>query len=142
MSRNAKPMVARSPELALLGALLSCAAPQSAGDAVQSFRPLRFRLENQLAACVMIEKQTATWLGDVPILELRYELAKSTAECGCKSALSAYASYAEVPDGERYLVGGPVTLSGDDSINLPLAADADLLGDSALRVSLGCESPD
>lgn len=135
-------MAARSPELALLGALLSCAAPQGAGDAVQSLGPLRFRLDNQLAACVLIEKETATWLGDVPVLELRYQLAKSTAECGCKSALSAYGSYAEMPDGERYLIGGPITLSGDDSISLPLAADADLLGDSAVRVSLGCEPPD
>jgi hypothetical protein len=125
-----------------MGALLSCAAPQGAGAVVPSSKPVRFRLENQLSACVLIEKETVIWSGDVPMLELRYALAKSTAECGCKSALSAYASYAQVPDGERYLIGGPVTLSGDDAVTLPLAADADLLGDAALRVSLGCERPD
>lgn len=90
----------------------------------------------------MIEKETATWRGDLAVLELRYNVAKSTGECGCKSALSAYSSYAEVPDGERYLMGGALTLSGGDFVTLPLTADKDLLGESAVRVSLGCEAPD
>ena len=126
-------MVARRSDLAILGVLLSCASAQA---------PVRYRLENQLAGCLEVEGEAASWRDDLAVLEVRYHLAKSTAECGCKSALSAYSSYAEVPDGERYLSGGAMTLSGQDSVSLPLTVDRDLLGDSTVRVSIGCEQPD
>lgn len=135
-------MAAPRLKAALLWVLLGCAASNGSGQAGGSLPAVRYRFENHLSTCVVVEKETATWRGDVAVLELRYDLAKSTGECGCKSALSAYSSYAELADGERYLIGGVLTLSGGDAVTLPLAADKDLLGDSAVRVSLGCETPD
>lgn len=135
-------MAAPRFELVLVLALLRCATSNSANPPNTALAPVRYRLENQLSDCVLIEKETAVWRGDIAVLELRYSLAKSTGECGCKSALSAYSSYAELADGERYLMGGALTLAGGDSLTLPLTADKDLFGDSTVRVSLGCEAPD
>jgi hypothetical protein len=135
-------MAALSLEAALLWMVFGCAASNVGGQSGSGSAAVRYRLENQLSACVVIERETASWRGDIAVLELRYDLAKSTGECGCKSALSAYSSYAEFTDGERYLMGGALTLSGGDAMTLPLTADKDLLGDAAVRVSLGCEAPD
>jgi len=135
-------MAAPKFEATLLLVLVGCAALNGNGQAGGSVPAVRYRLENHLSPCVVVEKENASWHGDLAVLEVRYNLAKSTGECGCKSALSAYSSYAELPGGERYLIGGALTLSGSDAVTSPLTADKDLLGDSAVRVSLGCETPD
>lgn len=126
----------------LLWVHFGCAASSGSVPAGNSAPAVRYRLENRLSACVVIENETASWRGDIAVLELRYDLAKSTGECGCKSALLSYASYAELADSERYLIGGALKLTGSDAVTLPLMADKDLLGDAAVHVSLGCETPD
>jgi hypothetical protein len=103
---------------------------------------IEYRLENSLDACVKIDQEASSWNGQLAVLELRYHMAKSTAECGCKSALSAYSSFAELSTGEQYMIGGTITLAGSDEVTLPLSIDRDLLGQSSLRVSLACERPE
>jgi len=126
-------MVARRPKVGILIFALGCASTRPA---------INYRLENNLDACVRIDRQTSRWSGTLPVLELHYHMAKSTAECGCKSALSTYSSFAESSAGERYMSGGTMTLAGSDEVTLPLSVDRDLLGEAPVRVSLGCERPD
>jgi hypothetical protein len=126
-------MVAPGPRLAIFVFALGCASTRLA---------INYRLENNLEACVKIDRQTSSWSGALPVLELRYHMAKSTAECGCKSALSTYSSFAQSSAGERYMSGGTMTLAGSDEVTLPLSVDRDLLGEAPVRVSLGCERPE
>ena len=125
-------MAGPRPNLAGLSLILGCIQPT----------PIRYSIENSLKECAEIQEAAPKWQDSLAVLEIRYRLVKSTAECGCKSALSTFTAYTELPDGRRPLVSGDVKLAGKNSLALPLALDPSLLGDRAVTVTLGCSLPD
>lgn len=101
---------------------------------------IAYRLENELERCIEIRASQATWIRGLAVLELRYREVQSTAQCGCKSAAAAFASFAERPSGRRPLTSGVMTLAHNDLVSLPLSVDRDLLGTATVVVTLACEA--
>jgi hypothetical protein len=98
-----------------------------------------YRIDNHIGACLEPVASQVTWVRGLLVLELRYRMTQASARCGCKSAVTSFASHAEQPSGQRLLVSGSVTLAHNDLVSLPVAVDRDLLGAAPVVVSLGCE---
>lgn len=133
-------MVARVCSVSAIGLLVGCASAQPPMG-TSSQPPVKYRLENNLQGCIEVDEASFTWLNGLPVVELRYHEAKPSAECGCKSLLSAYTAYSDA-DNPTFLVGGTLKLLGGGKRTLPLSVDTEWLANRAVRVSLGCEPPE
>ncbi|WP_232467690.1 DUF2195 family protein [Bordetella genomosp. 9] len=113
---------------------LPCLPAQAAGS---------LTVENGLAACMTVQTGARTTAHGTTLLDVTLDIRKPIGECGCTSAIVAYAAYANAEGGARsLLLQGRIGARKSGPISLPLAADATLIGDRPATLSLGCAAPD
>jgi hypothetical protein len=100
------------------------------------------QIKNTLSSCIEVIKTTASACGEIPLLMLDYKLTASTAECGCKSDVSAYAVYEKSGGYESFLMAGKVIFGNQGSLKLPLSNDSNNIAHKPLLLVLTCAQPD
>lgn len=99
-------------------------------------------VDNQLKECLTINKVESYASNGMPMLKFDYKTVSSTADCGCKSALSSYSAHAIYENYESYLIGGKMRFEEKGEILLPAATSASIIGSSEIKVYFSCANPD
>lgn len=102
----------------------------------------QIEIRNDLSNCIEIISAKSHSSGQAVFATVDYTILASTAECGCKSKLSAYSAYAKSDGYNSFLIGGKVLFQKTGKLELPLSTDKDIIGDRALLLTLTCAQPD
>lgn len=100
------------------------------------------KFENALAACVDIRPGLPTSENGQFTLQVTLDVKRIIAECGCKSAVSSYASFAQRDGYRSFLQSGVLSLGQSGMRTLTLASDSELVGGGDIVLVLGCALPD
>lgn len=99
-------------------------------------------LQNALSRCIEIESTKTYVSGQALFVTLAFKTVASTAECGCKSKLSAYTVYAKSDGYDSFMIEGKVLFQQSGKLELPLSTDTQIVADRPLLLSLSCAQPD
>jgi hypothetical protein len=102
----------------------------------------QFEVRNDLSSCIELISAKSHHNGQSVFATIDYKILASTAECGCKSKLSAYSAYAKSDGYNTFLIGGKILFQENEKLELPLSTDKDIIGDRALLLTLTCAQPD
>ncbi len=98
-------------------------------------------INNNLSNCIEIDNTNVVYKDGMPMLEVSYQKIKSTAECGCKSALSEYSSQLKM-DGYNSPLLTAKLIFDERKLEIPLATSKKMIGDFNVLVSFSCALPD
>ena len=105
--------------------------------------PRKVNIENHLFKCVKLTKTERIVDSGAPFLNIEYSLISSTGDCGCKSAVNSFNSYAVVDDTQTHLLGGKFIFLETNNIKLPIAAQDQVIGnDAKIKLVFSCAQPD
>jgi hypothetical protein len=102
----------------------------------------KIELDNQLSKCMLIENEKSFNLSKTPFIKIKYKKISSTANCGCKSALSAYYVYAKNNNYQSFLIGGKLIFNKSGIQNLPLAVEDNIIAGRTIQIIFSCARPD
>lgn len=95
-------------------------------------------INNALSSCVSIHITDTTVRDNIVLADTAFQLRKSIAECGCRSALVSYNSATSVNTVAQVLQGGLIAVKSSGNKTLVLASEQALLGDSELQLQFQC----
>jgi hypothetical protein len=126
-------MAARVNSIFLALTLSACANAQQLPE---------IQIQNDLSKCIEIKYPVRYIEELVPIATLEYKSLYSTADCGCKSELSAYSVYTIEDNNDYFLMKGIVLFKESGKVSLPLSTSKVIMGKGPLRINLSCAQPD
>ena len=121
--------------------LLRCAMLIALGAAVSSAHAKQVVFRNELLQCVTIET-TGIWTeSNLVLANTLIQIRKPIGECGCLSALAAYASSVDREKTRQTLQEGVIGLKSGGEKTLVLATEPALVADKKITVRLSCAGP-
>ncbi len=107
----------------------------------QATSKTKVTINNQLSSCIKFDNPEVIYEGGIPMLEVSHQQLKSTAQCGCKSAISQYSTQLEMDGYKSQLLTAKFKPSTKLLI-LPLATSKEIIGDYSVLVNFSCALPD
>lgn len=99
-------------------------------------------IRNDLKICVDLQLGQTEQVGNLVVLNSKITVKKSIADCGCKSALASYRSYAKREWGNSFLQSGVFGLLESSETKFVLASEKKLLLSSPTILEISCASPE
>ncbi|TMO44723.1 DUF2195 family protein [Pseudoalteromonas ruthenica] len=97
-------------------------------------------IRNNLSECITFSNYEVTYLDNIPMIKLHYQIMSSISECGCKSELSQYSSQLNIDGNRINLLTAKLVFKSED-ITLPLATSNKLIDSYNLLVKFSCAPP-
>ena len=97
--------------------------------------------QNDLSSCVSITATKTSTESNVVWADTRFQLRKSTGECGCFSALATYRSSVNRGGVRLVLQEGQISMGSGGERKLVLASDPALVANTEVLVELACTPP-
>jgi hypothetical protein len=122
---------------------LLCVAVMILGSGPFPVHAASYAFRNDLSACVGVEPGGTRTQGNLVLAQTMVRLHKPIGECGCLSALAAYAASVDRGGARQILQEGLVGLSGGGPKTFVLATEPALAASASggITIRLGCAGP-
>ena len=102
----------------------------------------KIQVNNHLDRCIKITNVNLENRATLPVVEFHAEILSSSAECGCKSALSQFSVTKQLNETKREILSAKVVIDQSGNKTWPLAAEASLIDNAQLALVLSCALPE
>ena len=99
------------------------------------------RISNRLAACSTVSLKSTETIHNLVLAHARIDLKASIGDCGCKSALANYASFADRGKQPQMLQKGVISMMEAGDRTFVLASDPALVKNANVRLTIDCAAP-